>query len=66
MNDWYYGALASKGAYTYYHKMISTDVDYLAHATETEEHVDAISAAAMFITEGKEYPADLDYFASRD
>ena len=66
LNDWYFGALASKGAYTYYHKMISTDVDYLAHATETEEHVDSISAGAMFITEGKTYPEDLDYFASRD
>lgn len=66
LNDWYFGALASRGAYTYYHKMISTDVDYLAHATETEEHVDSISAGAMFITEGKTYPEDLDYFASRD
>ena len=66
LNDWYFGALASRGAYTYYHKMISTDVDYLAHATETEEHVDSISAGAMFITVGKTYPEDLDYFASRD
>ena len=66
LNDLYYGALASRGAYTYYHKMISTDVDYLAHATETEEHVDCISAAAMFITEGKTAPEDLEYFSSRD
>ena len=64
--DLYFGALSARSAYPYYHKMISTDVDYLAHATETEEHVDSISAAAMFITDGKEYPADLDYFASRD